>query len=159
MDIVLTDIQIAELIVEPKILPDRFRSRLQLKGLQGDQNMRASLVVEGAKGSPFVIKLRQNKIDPMDFSAILMYTRVASSSGFRLRRYNGPHEHENYIERELLDCHHIHQATERYQAKGYREDHYAEPSDRYYDIHAALQCLLDDCCFIYPEGSHQGLLF
>jgi len=46
---------------------------------------------------------------------------------------------------------HIHQATERYQDIGSREDAFAEPTDRYADLQSALRCLLTECGFEPPE--------
>ncbi len=37
---------------------------------------------------------------------------------------------------------HIHTATERYQQSGYREDTYAEETNRYADYHGAIECML-----------------
>ncbi len=39
---------------------------------------------------------------------------------------------------------HIHQATERYQARGMREDSFAVGTDRYDDLRGALFCLAED---------------
>ena len=35
-------------------------------------------------------------------------------------------------------------ATERYQARGFKEEAYAEPTDRFTTFAQALQCALDD---------------
>ena len=53
---------------------------------------------------------------------------------------------------------HIHKATERYQLLGEDEDKYAEPTNCFFDFHSALQCLLNDCCFVTPEDSQLQLL-
>ena len=53
---------------------------------------------------------------------------------------------------------HIHQATERYQEAGWDEDSYAEPTERFADLHGAIKCILQDCGFILPEGE-QLILF
>jgi hypothetical protein len=53
---------------------------------------------------------------------------------------------------------HIHQATERYQEAGWYEETYAEPTDRFADLHGAIKCMLKDCGFILPEGE-QFVLF
>lgn len=48
--------------------------------------------------------------------------------------------------------------TERYQAAGYEEDHYAETTDRFADLGGAIQCMLQDCAFELPSDT-QGSLF
>ena len=94
----------------------------------------------------------------MDFSIILAVCPVDSNQVFRLRRHNGKsHEHTNQIERSEFYDFHIHMATERYQYLGMREDAYAEPTDRYGDFEAALQCLLTDCGFEFPATPQQSL--
>jgi hypothetical protein len=89
--------------------------------------------------------------DPLNFSVILA---VSTKSGqmFRLRRYNGKHEHTNTIERIQLNGCHIHQATERYQQLGGKEDMYAEASDRFADIQTAIRYMLKDCGFNIPPS-------
>jgi hypothetical protein len=68
---------------------------------------------------------------------------------FRLRRHNGKsHEHTNPIEKNTFYGFHIHTATERYQQSGYREDTYAEETNRYADYHGAIECMLRDCGFM-----------
>jgi len=42
---------------------------------------------------------------------------------------------------------HIHTATERYQELGAKEEHYAEATDRYGDLNAAISCMVQDCGF------------
>lgn len=49
-------------------------------------------------------------------------------------------------------------ATERYQALGAKEESFAEPSDRFADLDAALACLLDDCGFRRPDTPQLSLL-
>jgi hypothetical protein len=77
---------------------------------------------------------------------------------FRLRRYNGKsHEHTNLIEDVSFYEYHIHQATERYQLLGAREDSYAEPTDRFSDFYQAVSCLMEDCGFEIPSGAQRSL--
>lgn len=76
---------------------------------------------------------------------------------FRLRRYNGKHEHTNKIEKENFYDFHIHKATERYQNLGFDEDGYAEKSAGYNTIHNAIDCLIKDCNIILPEDSQMKL--
>jgi hypothetical protein len=106
-----------------------------------------------------VVMLRQNTINPFDFSAILGYRIPKSTRIFRLRRYNGRHQHDNKIERETIDGFHIHEATERYQARGGKEDAYATRTDRYGTLNEAFKCLLRDCNFREPDTPQQRLDF
>jgi len=77
---------------------------------------------------------------------------------FRLRRYNGKsHEHSNTIEIEKFYNFHIHTATERYQELGRDEDAYAEPTERYADLHSAINCMLQDCGFTVPADQQETL--
>lgn len=114
--------------------------------------------MQGIEGSRFIVIVRQAEANPLDFSVILACYPGKSNERFRLRRYNGKsHTHSNKLEREgpFYDFH-IHQATERYQDAGFKEDAYATPTDRYADFHQALNCLVADCGF---EESQGGGLF
>jgi hypothetical protein len=96
----------------------------------------------------FVVKVRRSNINPMNFSAILGYMLPGTFSVFRLRRYNGKaHIHSNTIEKETFYDFHVHTATERYQSPGFKEDHFAEVTNRFYSLESAVQCMLNECGF------------
>lgn len=160
MTIVLTDEEIAGLLAERKVLPPDHRTRIEVRPKRGHKER--ELDVEGDAGNRFRLVIRQGNIDPFDFSVILMYCPVDTNQVFRLRRYNGrSHEHTNKIEGETFYDFHIHSATARYQDSGMREDSYAERSDRFADVGAAIDCMLADCGFdrtnlqtsIFDEGA------
>ena len=153
----LTDAEIAALIAEPTPLATGWRAGLKLRPKRGHRERELDLT--GAAGNEFLVILRQNTINVLDFSLILAVRVPGSTQLFRLRRYNGKsHEHTNHIEGNAFYDFHIHMATERYQDLGTREDAYAEPTDRYADFHGALQCLLQDTNLIQPPAP-QGTLF
>jgi len=145
------------MIAEAKTLPADFRSLIRVKPKQGHKER--ELDFAGKSGNAFRLILRQNNINPLDFSIILAYCPPKRTQIFRLCRYNGKsHEHTNDIEGNTFYQFHIHRATERYQALGAREDTYAEPTDRFSDYNSALECLLEDCRFELPD-KRQGRLF
>ena len=75
-------------------------------------------------------------------TATLMFT------GHYNRRYNGEgNTHTNYIEGNEVGIFHIHYTTERYQHLSQKNEHYAEETDCYTDVHGALQCLIQDANF------------
>ena len=153
----LSDQDIRKLILEKKPLPADFRTKLQLKPKAGHKER--ELDVNGVDGGEYRLILRQSNFNSLDFSVILVYKFAKSNLLFRLRRYNGKsHEHTNAIEGSTFYDFHIHEATERYQDMGTREDAYACPSDRFADVFEAISCLLKDCSFeIAPSA--QGRLF
>ncbi len=53
---------------------------------------------------------------------------------------------------------HIHQATEKYQEMGAREDTFAQSTDRFADFQEAIGCMIKDCGFEVPFDP-QGRLF
>jgi len=109
-----TDAEIAQLLAEPKSLPDGYQARLQLRPRSGHE--RAELEVRTPSGNRFRILLRQNMRNALDFSAIVAHVPSTSTLLFRLRRYNGrSHEHTNRLEDTTFYDFHIHTATERYQ--------------------------------------------
>ena len=156
MSILLTDVDIAALISEPKQLEPGYQSKLQLKAKLGHRERELDVV--GANGSEFRLILRQSMLNILDFSAILAYSGQSSSQMFRLRRYNGKsHEHTNKIERQTFYDFHIHFATERYQHSGLREDAFAEVTNRYGDFQGALSCLIQDCGLVFPSNGQEFL--
>src|SRR5712692_10599408 len=151
-----TDVEIAQLLLEPKSLPDDYQTRLQLRPRSGHE--RAELEVCTPSGNRFRILLRQNMRNALDFSAIVAHLKTNSNLFFRLRRYNGrSHEHTNRLEDTTFYDFHIHTATERYQTLRAKEDSFAEPSDRFADLRGALACLLDDCGFRRPDAPQLSL--
>jgi len=157
LSILLTDAEISALISETKQLEPGYLSRLQLRPKRGHSERELDIV--GANGSAFQLILRQNLVNVLDFSAILAYSVPSSSQVFLLRRYNGKsHEHTNKIERQTFYDFHIHFATERYQRSGWKDEAYAEVTNRYADFQGALDCLIQDCALVLPPDG-EGLLF
>ena len=149
MSILFNDQDIARLIQETKPLPSDFQARIQTRPKRGHKERELDL--SGSNGSDFRLVLRQSLLNTLDFSAILIYRPHKSNQLFRLRRYNGKsHEHTNPIEGHVFYDFHIHQATQRYQEIGAREDTFAEPTDRFADFQQALRCLFQDCGFEMP---------
>lgn len=146
MDVFLTDTEIEGLIAEEKRIEvpiSHFTSKFKDK--RGHREY--DLIIERGDSSAFKIIIRQGIENPLDFSAILGYIPTGKNEVFRLRRYNGKsHFHSNKLEHdgEFYDFH-IHTASERYQLEGMKEEHYAEVTDRYSDLHGAIDCLVFDC--------------
>jgi hypothetical protein len=152
-----SDEDLSHLIQERKPLPDDYRTRIQVRPKLGHKER--ELDIKGSDGGDYRLILRQSIPNPLDFSIILAYRPPKSSQLFRLRRYNGKsHEHTNPIEGEAFYDFHIHQATERYQEIGAREDTYAKATDRFADFRQAITCMLKDCGFDFPLDP-QGHLF
>jgi hypothetical protein len=152
----LTDKEIEDLLRELKPLPADYHRRLAFKPKRGHSE--AELELTGVAGSAFHLIARQSSINRLDFSVILGYCPPQSHQLFRLRRYNGKsHEHSNPLEKDVFYDFHIHKATERYQNSGYREDTYTERTDRYADVHQAIECLMKDCALQPPPDSEMPL--
>lgn len=152
---IINDSEILQLIQEEKTFPKEYHSLFQMKEKKGHREQ--ELTIQRNDDSQFKIILRQNRIDVLDFSVILGYMPPKSNLMFRLRRYNGKHEHTNKIEKVTFYNFHIHMATLRYQEAGLREDCYAEVSDGYADIHGAMDCFIRDCNIIMPDVKQPGL--
>ena len=149
MPVRLTDQDIARLIREPKLLPADFRARIETRPKRGHKERELDL--RGADGSDFRLILRQSLYNALDFSVILAFCPAESNQIFRLRRYNGKHgEHSNTIEGHTFYDFHIHEATERYQELGGREDAFARPTDRFADLQGAFRCLIEDGALQVP---------
>ena len=157
MAVAFTDVEIAALIEEPKVLPVDYRSRLVLRAKRGHKEQ--ELLVRGSEQHEFHLILRQSTKDAFDFSVILGVVVPGSNRIFRLRRYNSQgHQHTNSIERTtVMFGPHMHMATARYQELGTVEEAYAESCERYSTLAEAVDCLLHDCGFILPEGEQLSL--
>ncbi|MBL7204909.1 MAG: hypothetical protein ISS63_11355 [Desulfobacteraceae bacterium] len=154
---ILSDNDIERLVQEKKSLPADYQGKIQVRPKRGHKER--ELDIKGEDGNDFRLILRQSLVNSLDFSVILVYRPPQSNVLFRLRRYNGKsHEHTNLIEGGMFYDYHIHQATERYQQIGAREDTYAEPTNRFSDFYQAISCIVDDCGFEIPSGT-QGTLF
>jgi hypothetical protein len=148
----ITDVRIAELISAAKTVPDGLLSKRTMPERNGHLQKGYEIKCEGE--DRFVIKIRQSRVNPFNFSAILGYRLPGLYTIFRLRRYNGKHEHTNVLENQTFSDFHIHMATERYQRPGFNEDHFAEPTARFYSLDSAIECMLSDCGFRSPmDGS------
>lgn len=156
MLIKFTDIEIHKMLSERKPLPANFQTRLQFRTKRGHRE--CDFDIHGAERNLYRVIIRQNDYNPLDFSVILALNSFTSNRLFRLRHYNGKsHEHTNHVEVNQFYDFHIHYATERYQKLGFREDAYAEPTNRYADYHGALKCLLYDCRFELPRDMQLNL--
>jgi len=151
-----SDAEIKSMIKERKPLPEKYHSKVQLRNKHGHKER--ELDITGINGTQYRLILRQSNFNPLDFSIILVVNQPDSNQLFRLRRYNGKsHEHTNKIEGNTFYDFHIHHATECYQDTGYREDAFAEATNRYADFHEALLCMLEDCGFEAPHDSEPTL--
>jgi hypothetical protein len=147
--IILSDDEITTLLREEKPIPDGLCPITKMSDRHRHKRKNYSIV--GESGKNFEIMIRQSTLNIMDFSVILSYQVPRWYRLFRLRRYNGKsHRHTNTIEGVTFDGFHIHTATERYQQRGFKEDHFAETTNRYYNLDSAVQCLLQDCGFRSP---------
>lgn len=162
---ILRDAEIEALISEPKLLPENWQSRFQLKGKSGFQHEERSIEVTGQSGNLFRVVLRRSRINTFDFSIILMF-QDKDGKEYRLLRYNGKHpsKHTNTWEKKqgipdhkFGPAFHIHRATERYQEAGYPMDGFAEVTTSYYDFRSALDCFVKEGNFRQIESPQRSL--
>jgi hypothetical protein len=146
---ILTDETIRKLLEERKPMP----AHLQPLGTLGERNHheRKDFSITAASGNEFCVFVRKAVLNMLDFSVVLGYQLPDVHRVFRLRRYNGKaHLHTNVLERQTFYDFHVHTATERYQRPGFREEHFAEVTNRYHDLQGAIRCLIEDCGFLTP---------
>ncbi len=156
MSTMLSDQDVALLLRERKVIPTDYRKKIQVHPKRGHKER--ELDVKGSDGNDFRLIVRQSLFNPLDFSIILGYRPANLNQFLRLRRYNGKsHEHTNPIEGDLFYDFHIHQATERYQELGAREDTYAEPTERFSDFNQAVSCMINECGFETPFNPQTSL--
>jgi hypothetical protein len=156
MAIRLTDAEIAAYLTERKELPAGLLRDFRMRPKQGHDVRDFDL--RGEDGNAFRVILRQNQFNRFDFSAIVALVPQAGAV-FRLRRYNGKaHQHSNVIERTpVFYDFHIHEATARYQERGFREDAFALPTTEYADLRGAVRCMLRECGFALADDPQAPL--
>jgi len=157
---IITEEEIRALLDEAKPLPHNWAKRLKPRLVSGQTHMRRKLEgVHGDNGNDFVIDLRYNSIQLLDFSIILS---LIDHDGQRhiLTRFNGKHPsfHTNKWEKKYgkpnASFHpdfHIHKATERYQCEGFDIDGYAELTTHYSSFDSALRFFVQSNGF-FIEG-------
>ncbi len=155
MELLFSDQEITALIEERKVLPDNWSSKLKKRMNRGSNEY--LLNITGEEGNKFRVIVRMSVSDELNFSVVLGVKVPPPKKVFRLKRYNGNHEHFNTIEDEMISGFHIHTATERYQVNSVREEDYAEPTQRYTDVNGALKCLFADANFEDPNALQDTL--
>lgn len=152
-----TDSEIAALVAERKPLPANWQRLMRLAPKESQTERQLDLA--GAEANEYRLILRRSLLNRLDFSLILAVRVPGSTRLFPLRRYNGSsHRHQNRIERTTVYGFHVHTATERYQARGLREDGFAEPTERYFDFESARRCLFKDVNIELPSDQQTQLL-
>ena len=154
----LDDVEIRALLAEPKTLPENWKARLKLRPKAEFKYDQRDLRIKGANGNIFKIVLRQNTVNRLDFSVILMFIDKDGSE-FRLCRFNGnSHKHTNKLEKSLgrrdvsfSSQFHLHMATERYQQYGFEIDGYAEVTSSFSSFDQALDKFIEEYAFVFPE--------
>ncbi len=142
----LSDSEIQALIEDAKPLSSEVLKEIKLKNKENRAYKEYELEVESNSGKNFRIRIRENTINILDFSVILIYVDEKRKYHI-LRRYNGKHIHKNEIEKNKFRDFHIHMATQRYPEAGFRIDGYAEVTDSYKNWKDALMKMLQDCNF------------
>ena len=158
----LTDQIIAELLAEPKRLPDGAIRRLRSVKLR-PRCREARAVVRARSDSGHYYSLFAQRplisITPNKFSVHLRYHPSRYAGPIILIRCNGWHPpHHNVIEEltgtgvqvvPALTCH-IHTLTERYQQHIFKNDGYAEPTIEYDSFDEAIRHLCRSYGFYAP---------
>lgn len=139
---VLSDDEISKLISLAKTVTNP-RARLVDKRGSSQVNYEA----EAETGERFRVYVRQNLRIKEAFSCGLLFL-APSGESVTLARYNGSdHPHSNPLDStvKMEPAFHIHRATERYMQAGRKAEHFAQETDRYVNLHGALEALLKDC--------------
>lgn len=142
----LSDSEIKALIDDVKPLPSEVLKEIKLKNKENRAYKEYDLEVKSNSGKNFRIRIRENTINILDFSVILIYVDEKRKYHI-LRRYNGKHIHKNQIEKNKFRDFHVHKATKRYPEAGFRIDGYAEVTDSYKNWKDALMKMLKECNF------------
>ncbi len=160
MSLFYTSEQIDELIREEKLISlEGYQSLFKLKDTKASHKEQSVEIKRSFDDDSFFkIIIRQNENNLFDFSVIFAIVFKNNNQIFKLRRYNGKsHRHRNKIENEKFYDYHIHQATERYQIAGSKEETFAQTTELYTDLRGAIYLMMRECNIIEPEGLQQNL--
>ena len=161
----LTDDEIDSLVAESKPLKKNWTTRLRPRTKSNRQHGERDMEVQGEAENKFRIIIRNNAINPLDFSVILTF-KDEDGSEFVLRRYNGKHpsQHTNRLEKahgepnsSFRNTFHIHKATQRYQDEGLPIDGYAEETTEYASFDTALQAFVRSNGIVLPGDDEPSL--
>ncbi|MCW1981604.1 MULTISPECIES: hypothetical protein [Xanthomonas] len=138
----MDDVEIGRLLKVPKqVVNPKAKEKIQ----KGSRQLTYDLLSNA--GEHFRLIKRQNLRVDDDFSCGLLYDGPNGES-MMLTRYNGSsHFHSNPLQDappSNMECH-IHIATARYIALGRKAEHFAEKTDRYWNVDGALSALVLDC--------------
>ncbi len=160
MSRILSDVEIQQLLAEPKPLLPNWGNKLRFKPKAQEAFSQQDYSLQLSNGHEFSLVLRSNRSYPLDFSVILVFKDIDGAE-YILRRHNGAHasRHTNKYEKrlslpnaELPICFHRHIATERYQKAGLEMDGYAEQTNDYSDIRTAQDAMIRDAGFVLPPN-------
>jgi hypothetical protein len=103
MSRILNDIEIQQLLQEPKPLASNWQNKLKLVTKAQEVFIQRGLSLQLSNGHEFSLIIRASRLSPLDFSVILVYKDIDSSE-YILRRHNGTHssKHTNEYEKTLL---------------------------------------------------------
>jgi hypothetical protein len=154
VEVFLTNKEIQAFIKEPKYIDKTFQEIFTFKNWKHKKGHKEfDYSIERNDGSSFIVKIRLNNENQLDFSVILIFNPANTNHYFILRRYNGKsHEHKNTIEGAKFYDFHIHKATERYQNEGRKAEHFAEPTNSYNNVKGAMRQFIEDCNVTLKEN-------
>ena len=101
MEPIFSNEEIAALIKERKVLLNEDRNKFRKTTHRGNDEYRLS--VTGENGNIFRVIVRMSVFNKLNFSVILGVKVPSPKKFFRLKRYNGDHEHTNTIEDEKIN--------------------------------------------------------
>jgi len=152
------DNDISNLLLERKVISLQSYNDLFKFTKEKKQHKEQDIKIHRNEDNYFKIIIRCSKINQLDFSVILALGFYNSNQIFKLRRYNGKsHFHMNKIENVSFYNFHIHEATERYQQIGFREETFAVETSDYSDLYSAIKLMIKQCNIIIPEGADHKL--
>ena len=97
----LLESDIQSLLMERKRAPENWHTLIKLQSKV--KHFQLQLNVTGEHGNPFLLILRKNVLNKLDFSVIVATQLENPNRIFRLRRYNGcSHIHSNRLESETF---------------------------------------------------------
>lgn len=138
---VLSDSLVDKIIREPKFVSMRNLEKDYTISKRGEH--REKNIILECEAYECYMRIRQTIDKPDNFSVILVFKD--SNKIYRpILRLNGNHgTHCNRLEREIISGPHIHRITERYQRRTNHPDGYAVATDRYTNLHEAIEVFME----------------
>ena len=147
----LDDGTVEDIIKTPKFIPSDVADAADMGALEENGGHLRRNIELKCDGYDLRMSIRQLRLEPLDFSVLLIYTNEAGQT-YNIRRYNGNHGiHKDRLTGEIVSGPHIHMITEEAQRSTHKDEGHAVATDRYRTLPDAINVFMTDLDIRYEK--------